>query len=94
MDLLFSKYASPFLFVDLMISDCRLCEFVDEIWTIENEKKTWDFYLHKVHDKSFDDFVDSIRQNPKNEVSKEQLETTVKNSASILAGFIPTERGE
>jgi hypothetical protein len=94
MDLLFSKYASPFLFVDLMISECRLCDFIDEIFKIEDERKTWEFYLHKVHDKSFDDFVSSIRSNRNNEISTEELGTTVKESASILAGFIPTERGE
>ena len=94
MDLLFSKYASPFIFIDQIILDCRLCEFVDQILKIEDDRKVWEFYLHKVHDMSFDDFVDSLGKNQKDEVSKEQLETTVKESASILAGFIPAERGE
>lgn len=94
MDLLFSKYASPFIFVDQMISDCRLCEFVDQILKIDDDKKVWEFYLHKVHDVSFDDFVNSLGRNQNEEVSTEQLETTVKESANILSGFIPTERGE
>lgn len=94
MDLLFSKYASPFIFVDQMIYDCRLCEFVDTFLKIDDDRKIWEFYLHKVHDVSFDDFVRSLGGNEQNEVSTEQLETTVKESANILAGFIPTERGE
>jgi hypothetical protein len=94
MDLLFSKYASPFIFIDQMILNGTLCEMIDEIWKIEDDKKLWDFYLHKVHDKSFDEFVNSIRGNHESKSEPEQLETTVKESYSILAGFIPTERGE
>ncbi len=86
MDLLFSKYASPFSFIDPMIQTLRFSEFVDEILTLESEKKEWEFYLHKVFNKSFDEFKNSMEQ-PK--VSKEQIETTVQNSISILQNFIP-----
>lgn len=87
MDLLFSKYASPFSFIDIMIQTSRFSEFVDEILTLENEKKEWEFYLHKVYNKSFDEFKNTIKQ--PEEVSEEQIETTIQNSMSILKNFIP-----
>ena len=86
MDLLFSKYASPFSFIDPMIQTLRFSEFVDEFLTLESEKKEWEFYLHKVFNKSFDEFKNSMEQ-PK--ASEEQVETTVQNSISILQNFIP-----
>lgn len=87
MDLLFSKYASPFSFIDAMIQTSRFSEFVDEILTLENEKKEWEFYLHKVYNKSFDEFKNTIKK--PEEVSEEQIETTIQNSMSILKNFIP-----
>lgn len=91
MDCLFSKYGSPFLFIDGIIQTNRFSEFVDEFLSLENEKKKWEFYLHKVFDKSFDEFEESLPK--QQDVSDEQLETAIKDSRSILSGFIPTERG-
>lgn len=87
MDLLFSKYASPFLFLDTMLDAGRFFESVIEIIQADNEKTLWEFYLHKVHDKSFDDFKKSLEADKP--VPKEQVETTVINSKSILDNFIP-----
>ena len=99
MDLLFKRYASPFLFMDGMIQTGRFDEFVDEfIKTInaENEETTnWDFYLHKVQEGSFKDFVDELENNKNNQnMSEETIESTVQKSLQILNNFIPEERGE
>lgn len=92
MDLLFSKYASPFIFIDSMISNVRFSEFIETVWEAENDKRNWEFFLHKVHDVSYSEFLESINGNPE---PIEPIETTVKNSAEILNGFIPeTKRGE
>ena len=53
MDLLFRRYASPFLLLDEVIKNNRLSEFVAEVMKSENERQTWEFYLHKVFDKSY-----------------------------------------
>lgn len=93
MDLLFSKYASPFIFVDSMISNGRFSDFVECIWESENEKRNWEFFLHKVHDVSYSEFLERISGNHSEPI--EPIETTVKNSAEILNGFIPErKRGE
>ena len=70
-----------------MIDQKRLSEFVLEFVDLENEKTLWELYLHKVFDKSFNEFKNSI---PKASVRpKENVETTVKNSFNILNGFNP-----
>lgn len=84
MDRLFKRYADPFLFIDSLIISERFTEFVLELLEIENEEMMWEFYLHKVYDKSYDEFKESIKPVP-----KEQLETTVQNSRSILNNFNP-----
>lgn len=92
MDCLFAKYGSPFLFVDGMIRTERFSDFVDEFLNFEGEKKKWEFYLHKVFDKSFDEFEKSLPKQ-RNVISSEQLETTIHDSRDILNAFVPTERG-
>ena len=91
MDLLFSKYANPFLFVDGMIQTGRFAEFVLEFIELENEKQLWEFYLHKVYDKSFEDFKRSLR--PVRKPTQTDIKTTVNDSKSILDGFIPNGTG-
>jgi hypothetical protein len=54
---------------------------------------TWDVWLHKVYDKSFDEFKNSIDTVEYNEFSKEQIETTVKDSHNILIEFNPNVEG-
>lgn len=51
MDLLFSRYASPFLLLDSMIGCGRFLEFVSEIHDMNNERvindTLFDTWLHK-----------------------------------------------
>lgn len=95
MDLLFKRYASPFLLLDCYIEQSRLFDFIVEFLNIRNEEMTWDVWLHKVYDKSFDEFRNSIDTMEQNNFSKEQIETTVKDSHNILIEFNPNiERGD
>lgn len=92
MDLLFNRYASPFSFIDVLISCGRFSEGISEIYGFLNEEKEWDFFLHKVFDKSFDDFKSTTLSKPQ-EMTSEDFETTVTNSKSILQGFNPNKSG-
>lgn len=94
MDLLFSKYASPFPFLDGMISAGRFFDFVCEFWTMtneeKNERKTWEFFLHKVFDKSFNEFITEMEQDRENkEMSSDAMSNIVRNSLDILGSFNP-----
>ena len=98
MDLLFKRYASPFLFLDGMIQTGRFCEFVDSfVETISKEREeevNWQFFLHKVFDGSYADFKRKLDEDKAvRNMSEASLETTIKNSMKILGSFKPDENG-
>jgi len=98
MDLLFSKYASPFIFIEQMLSLDRLPEFVSEILNIDNERKLWELYLAVVSNPtaevgSFEDFKEKNTRTVE-VISEKKLEATVKGSMNILQDFNPNERRE
>lgn len=87
MDLLFHRYASPFLLLDQIIPAGDLSEFVSTLWGIEEEEKEWQYFLAKVFDKSFSDFKESMK--PQQGMSKQEIETTISESMSMINSFIP-----
>lgn len=89
MDLLFRRYASPFLLLDEVIKNNRLSEFVAEVMKSENERQTWEFYLHKIFDKSYSDFKESLGAVEGTAPPEADLEATVKSSENILNNFKP-----
>lgn len=93
MDLLFSKYASPYSFMDDLISNGDFFDWVVEFVNAENEKQIWEMWLHKVFDKSFEEFRKSVLKTQSDYVSDEQIETTISNSKEMLNNFIPAEQG-
>jgi hypothetical protein len=78
-----------------MIRSNRFDEFVFEfVQTVnkENEEQTsWEFYLNKVQEGSFKDFVDELENNKNNqEMTEEKIEEIVQHSMKILNNFDPT----
>ena len=99
MDLLHKRYASPFSFMDGYIATGRFNEFVssfiDTVNQEKEEKHNWEFFLHKVFDKSYGEFIDSIKINNETQnMSVRTIETTVEDSMNILKNFKPKEGGE
>ena len=98
MDLLYQRYASPFLFMDGMIETGRFSEFVDEFIKTYNkekeEKLDWEYFLHKVYDMTFKEFKDHIKVNSETQnMTVRTIETTINDSLKILGNFKPTEEG-
>lgn len=96
MDLLFKRYASPFLFIDGMIQTGRFSEFVVEfVETINREKENeynWEFFLHKVWEGTFEEFREEIENSKQNRgMTDRTIETTVQHSMNILNNFNPAE---
>ena len=93
MDMLLSKYACPFDFMDGMIQTGRFSEFVKKIIEIDNSKREeeqmWQVYLHKVFDKSYNEFRDSLKSENNAKMSESDITTTVNDSKNILINFIP-----
>ena len=96
MDLLFKRYASPFILLELMIQSNRFSEFVDELVEVEGEQKLWELYLHhSILDKSFVDFKKKIMKiEPTNNIktTEKDIEATIKKSNKMLNGFNPYEK--
>ena len=92
MDLLFVRYASPFILLDSFITTNSLNDFVNDFFNFvieeRNEKSQWEFFLHKVYDKSWNEFVNDI------ETSENQtpidLGATLVKSKNMLSNFTPT----
>jgi hypothetical protein len=98
MDLLYQRYASPFSFIERMIKSGGFYNFVVEfdktIAKEKEEKQNWEFFLHKVWDGSYQDFIADVENNKKNlTMTKRTIETTVQHSMNILNNFSPDERG-
>lgn len=84
--------------MDAMMQAGRFAEFVSEFINTINaeteETAKWDIFLHKVWDKTYNEFDNAIKveQDNKN-MSASEIETTIQMSNDILANFNPEERG-
>ncbi len=93
MDLLHKRYASPFSFLDSLICMGQFAAFaVFLLNKVEEEKSDsmmWDFFLHKVYDKSFVEFKEELSAGTqKNDVMDEaKKEEIIARSEDILQGF-------
>lgn len=96
MDLLFKKYADPFSLVDGYIQTSRFCEFIDAFCEQKIEDDRWEYFLHKVWDKSYLEFCETLQVSQDLQaMSESDVEATVKRSISILGSFNPDkEEGE
>ena len=93
MDLLFKRYASPFLLLDGMIETRRFFEFVREFIDISNNDEIYDLWLHRIFDKGFAEFKNEVLSNMEMRQEENQdVETTIKNSFEILNNFTPEKR--
>lgn len=96
MDLLFSEYASPFTLLDNVIETGRFLEFIQTFEEQRNVRQRWEYFLHKLpswDDTTWEEFNEKLDAQSMDwtPISKEQLETTVLDSASILQNFSPDE---
>ena len=95
MDLLAQRYASPFLILDEFIRIHQLHDFVTEtLKAIADEKihdARWQFYLHKVFDMTFEEYLRRCEQ-PQHEgkkMSHEVMGNIINDSRKMLEGFMP-----
>ena len=95
MDLLAQRYASPFLILDDFIRLQQLHDFVIEILkTIAEEKMhdaRWQFYLHKVYNMTFEEYVRKCEQPQQAEqyMSHAEIGNVINESKKMLEGFMP-----
>ena len=99
MDRLYQRYADPFSFINGMILSGRFHEFVISFWNStqkeRNEEKSWEFYLHRVFEGSFDDFMKAQKTEADHRnMSERTIETTINESMKILNNFNPEKGGD
>ena len=96
MDLLFKRYADPFSLLDGCIQTSRLCEFVHMFVEQKTEDDKWEYFLHKVWDKTYPEFCEALRTSQELQaMSEDDIEATYKKSMDILGNFNPDqEEGE
>lgn len=97
--MLFNRYANPMPLLTQMVKGRRLTEFVNEFIKIHNEEleaqTQWEFWLHKVFDMTYQEFLSKIDGQTNNEaaskeaLSKQELESIVKESWGTLNSFCP-----
>ena len=87
MDLLFKRYASPFVLLDNLIATASLSAFIDDFFKFAGEENKWQFFLHKVFDKSWKEFCEEI--DSANKTEKIDLGATIKKSYDMLNNFTP-----
>ena len=92
MDLLFKRYASPFLLIDQLILTNSLDKFIDDLFKFMGEEKQeqtkWEFFLHKIYDKSWKEFCNEIEVS--NVENNADIGETLIKSKNILTNFTPT----
>lgn len=90
MDLLFKRYASPFLLLDNLIISNKFSGFILELINIVNDEEIYDVWLHRVFDKNFSEFKNEVLDRSEViEVSDQEIETTINESQKILNNFKP-----
>ena len=97
MDIVHSRYSEPMPLMAGYIETGRFSDFVDAVIRAHIEDKEFAVWLHKVHDKSFDDFRDSLKGSVElkgMEITKEQAGATINDSFDILKNFTPMKGGE
>lgn len=96
MDLLFKRYANPFLLFDNLIRAHRFCDFIQTFIDQKNEEDIYDIWLHKIHNKSLSDFrkgvIDEVKS--QRQASHQNVGNTIKTSQEILNNFHPYQGGE
>ena len=92
MDLLFKRYADPFSLVNGYIQTSRFCDFIHAFCEQKIEDDRWEYYLHRVWDKTYSEFCEALQtsQDPQ-EMSEDDIEATVRESMNILGNFNPNE---
>ena len=92
--MLFKRYANPMIILEQMIRTQRFSEFINEFVRIQNEeledRTQWEFWLHRVFDKTWAQFIEAVEGNSsvaENKPTQDELEQTVRESKKIFSDF-------
>ena len=90
--MVFKRYSSPFSLFDELIESNQFNDFIVTLNTKYIEDLEYELWLHKVYDKSFEEFKKDIsisRDAQAGYMDEEDVKATVKKSNEILSNFKP-----
>ena len=90
--MIFKRYSSPFSLLDPLIENNQLSDFITTIHNKYVEDLEYELWLHKVYDKSFEEFKKDMsisKDAQSGYMEDEDIKTTVKKSYDILSNFRP-----
>lgn len=90
MDLLCKRYASPFLLLNEVIRNQRLNEFIFKLYEIRNEEQTYEIWLHKVDDKSYNEFKEWLGDQKQAKENSINLKATIQDSFNMINKIQPS----
>ena len=89
---MFKRYSNPFSLFDELIESNQFNDFIVTLNTKYIEDLEYDLWLHKVYDKSFEEFKKDIsisRDAQAGYMNEEDVKATVKKSNEIFSNFTP-----
>lgn len=90
--MLSKRYACPFFIIDEFINQRQLHNFINEIATIifeeQKEQFRWEFFLHKVYDKTYSEYLDICNAQDVEGPTNAEIINTVEESKNICNGFV------
>lgn len=89
MDLIFRRYSNPFSLIDPLIEYNQFSDFIDTINEKVVEDMEFDYWLHKVYDKSFVEFKKQINEVVEVNMNEDEIKATLNKSNAMLANFDP-----
>ena len=75
-----------------MIAHGSLSDLIDTIIDDRNENRQWEFYLHKVFDKSYNAFISSMKAEEEARQEDFDVNTTIQESFDIMKAITPEEK--
>ena len=90
--MVFKRYSNPFSLFDELIESNQFNDFIMTLNTKYIEDLEYELWLHKVYDKSFEEFKKDIsisRDAQAGYMNEENVKATVKKSNEILSNFTP-----
>ena len=75
-----------------MIAHGSLSDLIDTIIDDRNENRQWEFYLHKVFDKSYNAFIEEMKAEEEARQEDFDVNTTIQESFDIMKAITPEEK--
>lgn len=91
MDILSQRYGCPFFILDDFIRLNQLHDFIYEIVSTINEEKKeqvqWEFYLHKVFDMSYSEYMSKMNEPESEQMTNEEMMKIINESHGIVDSY-------